>query len=61
MRPDLRGLHPDMLIDFRLKQGKHSTPAKTPTNRERRAAYEAKRQQHGDLPLHNHLPQKWHK
>lgn len=61
MRPDLRGLHPDMLIDFRLKQGKHSMPAKTLTNRERRAAYEAKRQRLGDLPLHNHLPQKWHK
>lgn len=56
---DLRGLHPMMLIDRRMGQGK--TPAMTPTNRERRVAYEARRARAGDLPLHNHLPQKWHK
>lgn len=52
-------IHRDALIDRRL--GQRDRPAPTPTNRERRAAYEAKRQWLGDLPLHNHLPQKWHK
>lgn len=52
-------IHRDALIDRRL--GQRDGPAPTPTNRERRADYEAKRQLLGDLPLHNHLPQKWHK
>lgn len=56
---DLRGLHPMMLIDRRMGQSK--TPAKTPTNEERRVAYEARRAGLGGLSLHNHLPWSWHR